>query len=308
MVMRTRQLFVWACLVAGVPAIASGQARQGATPDQAREIEKANRAYQARSRAEWVAAPPDVLNAPVVADAPFSADATTTVTQVLGDGTRIEQTTSARFFRDRAGRVRREQTIIGLGAVNGAGSAQTITIDPDPSDGMAYTLDPVTRTAMRVPRVVFSSFNGAIRINSANGAFMLNGAPAVAVAGRGTPARGPDVTTTFEMLGTRQFDGVSAVGRKTTTTIPTGQIGNDRPIETTDERWESAELRILVYSRTSDPRTGVVEYRLTNINRSEPPPDLFEIPPGYSLPVERAAPAGLGRGGARGAGGRGAPQ
>jgi hypothetical protein len=96
------------------------------------------------------------------------------------------------------------------------------------------------------------------------------------------------------------------VGRRTTTTIPTGQIGNDRPIETTDERWESSELRILVYSRTSDPRTGVVEYRLTNINRSEPPPDLFEIPPGYSLPVERAAPAG--RGGGRGAGGRGAPQ
>jgi hypothetical protein len=35
---------------------------------------------------------------PVVTDAPFSADATTTVTQVLGDGTRIEQTTTARFL------------------------------------------------------------------------------------------------------------------------------------------------------------------------------------------------------------------
>jgi len=297
--MRTRHLFVWACLVAGVPAIVSAQGRQG--NQDPREIERANRAYQARSVAELVSAPPDVLNGPVVTDAPFSADGTTTVTQVLGDGTRIEQTTSARFFRDRAGRVRREQTIIGLGAVNGAGSAQTITIDTDPSDGTAYTLDPATRTAMRVPRVVFSSVNGALRINSSNGVFILNGAPAVAVAGRGTPARGPEVATTLEMLGTRQFDGVSAVGRRTTTTIPTGQIGNDRPIETTDERWESPELRILVYSRTSDPRTGVVEYRLTNINRSEPPAELFEIPPGYALPVERAAPAsrGGGRGGAR---------
>ena len=303
--MRTRHLIVWACVAAGVPAIVSAQGRQGSTDP--REIERVSRAA-ALARTDWVAAAPDVLNGPVVTDAPFSADATTTVTQVLGDGTRIEQTTTARFFRDRAGRVRREQTIIGLGAVNGGGSVQTITIDPDPSDGMAYTLDPASRTAMRVPRVVFSSFTlGAVRLTTGNGAVMMNGSPAVAVAGRApSPVAGPDARA--ETLGTRQFDGVSAVGRKITSIIPTGQIGNDRPIEITDERWESAELRLLVYSRNSDPRTGVVEYRLTNINRSEPPPDLFEIPPGYSLPVERAAPAG--RGGGRGAGGlgRGGPQ
>jgi len=58
---------------------------------------------------------------------------------------------------------------------------------------------------------------------------------------------------------------------------------------------------MLVYSRNSDPRTGVVEYRLTNINRSEPPADLFAIPPGYTV-VEQA------EWGARGAGGRGAPR
>jgi hypothetical protein len=103
---------------------------------------------------------------------------------------------------------------------------------------------------------------------------------------------------TAEQLGTRQFDGVKAVGRKTTSVIPTGDIGNDRPIEITDERWESPELRMLVYSRTSDPRTGVVEYRLMNINRSEPPADLFAIPPGYTV-VEQP------EFGVRGAGGRG---
>jgi hypothetical protein len=51
---------------------------------------------------------------------------------------------------------------------------------------------------------------------------------------------------------------------------------------------------MLVYSRNSDPRTGVVEYRLTNINRSEPPADLFVIPPDYTV----SEPAtGRGRGG-----------
>jgi hypothetical protein len=86
------------------------------------------------------------------------------------------------------------------------------------------------------------------------------------------------------------------LGRKTTSTIPTGQIGNDRPIEITDERWESPELRMLVYSRNSDPRTGVVEYKLTNINRAEPPADLFTIPSDYAVNEPALPPVG-GRGG-----------
>src|SRR5262245_59703827 len=42
----------------------------------------------------------DPFSGPVVTNAPFAADAVTTVTQVLGDGTRIEQSTNARFYRD----------------------------------------------------------------------------------------------------------------------------------------------------------------------------------------------------------------
>ena len=177
--------------------------------------------------------------------------------------------------------------ILGL-ALNGS-NVQTITIDPDPGAGAAYTLDSTTHMAYRVPRMAFVNGNTLFRINT--GTIMLNGRPAEPLAGRGAPAgRG----ATEESLGTRQFDGVKAVGRKRTSVIPTGQIGNDRPIEITDERWESPELRMLVYSRNSDPRTGVVEYRLTNINRSEPPADLFVIPPDYTV----SEPAtGRGRGG-----------
>ena len=283
--MRSRDVCVWVCLVAGVPAIVSGQGRQGGNDRDALEVEKADRALTAQR----LAASSDVLNGPVVTGAPFSAEALTSVTQVLGDGTRIEQTTTARFFRDRAGRVRREQTIAGLGALSGRGNAETITIDPDPSDGAAYTLDPNTRTARRVPRMIFTNVTVGGAIRTYTGTVMLNGNP---VAAR------PVWRATVEPLGTRQFDGVKAVGRKSTSVIPAGDIGNDRPIEITDERWESPELQMLVYSRTSDPRTGVVEYRLTNINRSEPPADLFTIPSDYTV-VEPAEP------GARGAGGRG---
>jgi hypothetical protein len=86
-----------------------------------------------------------------------------------------------------------------------------------------------------------------------------------------------------ESLGTKQMEGVTVIGRRTKSIIPTGQIGNDRPIEITDERWESADLKLLVRSHHHDPRTGDVEYRLTNIVRGEPSPDLFVVPSDYTI-------------------------
>ena len=102
----------------------------------------------------------DPMAGPVVTGAPFSADAITTVTQTLGDGTRIEQRTTAKFYRDGTGRVRREQTIIGLDGLNPSAEAQTvITIDTAPGGGMVYSLDPVARTARLVPRALLSGAN-----------------------------------------------------------------------------------------------------------------------------------------------------
>jgi hypothetical protein len=68
---------------------------------------------------------------------------------------------------------------------------------------------------------------------------------------------------------------------------------------------ESPDLKMLVYSRNSDPRTGVVEYKLTNINRAEPPADLFTIPSDYTInQPSLPQPAPLGVGGRGGRGGR----
>src|SRR3954463_16797264 len=53
------------------------------------------------------------LTGPAVPNAPFSADATTTVHQTLSDGRLIERIATARYFRDREGRVRVEQSING---------------------------------------------------------------------------------------------------------------------------------------------------------------------------------------------------
>ena len=86
------------------------------------------------------------------------------------------------------------------------------------------------------------------------------------------------------------IEGVRVEGTRTTTTIPAGAIGNDLPIEIVNERWFSPELRTVVLSRRSDPRFGETVFRLTNLTRTEPASELFEIPAGYRVEEPKAPP------------------
>jgi hypothetical protein len=66
-------------------------------------------------------------------------------------------------------------------------------------------------------------------------------------------------------------------------TYPIGSIGNDMPITTTAETWMSPELKMVVLSKTSDPRAGDSTMRLTNISLAEPDASLFQVPPDYEI-------------------------
>ena len=79
-------------------------------------------------------------------------------------------------------------------------------------------------------------------------------------------------------LGMRDIEGVKAEGKSTTWTIPAGEIGNRKPIDVVSESWYSPDLQVTVYSRYNDPRTGETLYRLANLKRAEPSPDLFKVP------------------------------
>ena len=243
---------------------------------------------------------------PVVRGAPYSGEGITTTTQTLADGTRIERTVRARFYRDGEGRTRREQTILGMGPL---GESQTVTI-VDPVARVMYGLNPATHEGRRSPLPTPGLRSGGPPPPPPPpppGGDYSNAAtapppppppppPGFAPRGGGASARGrssslpagfvagiehlPNVP---EQLGTKQVDGLTVTGTKRTEVIPTGRIGNDRPIEITDERWESTDLKVLVQSRHHDPRTGDVEYRLTNVTRAEPPKELFQPPSDYSI-------------------------
>ena len=50
-----------------------------------------------------------------------------------------------------------------------------------------------------------------------------------------------------------------------------------------DEEWISRELRLLIAAHYSDSRTGATDYRLTNLRRADPSPELFVVPQDYKL-------------------------
>jgi hypothetical protein len=91
----------------------------------------------------------------------------------------------------------------------------------------------------------------------------------------------PNVKT--EDLGVQNIEGVAATGKRTTTTIPAGKIGNVKDIQIVSEQWFSDELQVLVMTRHADPRSGETTYRLRNILRAEPDAGLFAVPADYQV-------------------------
>jgi hypothetical protein len=220
-------------------------------------------------------------NVPSIAGAPFTADATTEFTQMLSDGNRIERRFTTSLARDGRGRTRSEQDVAMLGPlgvlqkgvnwstgrnIGAQNEPPRFTVITDPVEGITYTLDERAREARRNPAKT-STWPG-LEVKKLN--------DKLEAAGRGN-------APVVESLGTRQIEGVRAEGMRSTTTIPAGQIGNLNPIQVVSERWFSKELQMAVLITRRDPRSGDTVYRLTNIVRNEPPPDLFTVPSDYRI-------------------------
>jgi TonB family protein len=97
-----------------------------------------------------------------------------------------------------------------------------------------------------------------------------------------------------EQLGKQMIEGVECEGTRTVTTIPAGAIGNERPIETVNETWYSPELKMLILVKRDDPRFGESTYRVTNISRSEPDAQLFQVPSEYTIKEGGVGVGGIG--------------
>ena len=267
-------------------------------------------AQQKQPAQTWFFANAEPTLEPPVTGAPYSAEGTTTVKMRMFDGTRIERSVSAKFFRDSAGRIRREQTVVGLEALDPGNDFRAVVTIVDHVGGVMYTLNPGTRTAHQL---ALSALKTSSPITAADQ--LAKARAALADAAARLRANHPDLEQyrravsdaekraeaeaiggakpTRQSLGTKDIDGFTATGYRDVVIIPVGQVGNDKPIEIVDERWESAELKTALYTKHSDPRSGDVEFKLTKVSRQEPAKDLFTVPAGYEIrrvPTTSASP------------------
>jgi hypothetical protein len=228
----------------------------------------------------------------------------------LPDGTRLDQRTTARYYRNRAGQARIELRTDSLDVPKTVSERHIRTIvAPDGKDGV-FTLDPVTRTTRYLPRSWLAYVAGGEGTDATALDWLASG-PKVGGLTFAVPIPGAsinDVNMPFrflvfrraqdflasntatmatdvrdESLGSRRVGDLETTGRRVTMTIPTTELRNDRPFQMVDERWEAADLKLLVSARVSDSRMGDVEYQLTHISRAEPPADLFVVPPDYRI-------------------------
>jgi hypothetical protein len=249
----------------------------------------------------------------VVENKPYSASSITETVQILADGNRISQRNEAKVFRDSAGRTRREQTLGGFGSWPIAGEPVTLINIHDPVADKSYSLDPAARTAREFRSLRLTLPSGGAGSEGEADQVMTFTAPAapppvppasgiavfqaerVAVGGvtssfgggvavtRSVTPLGMGSPQAGEDLGSQVLEGLLVQGTRFTMVMPSGALGNDRPIEIVTERWYSPDIEAVVWQRHFDPRFGETSYRLVNVVRGEPSPDLFMVPQGYEL-------------------------
>ena len=239
--------------------------------------------------------------------APFSADIVHEFTQVLADGNRIHRESQGRIFRDAEGRNRSEFEDDMFGRT----ATPRITIH-DPVSQTYVTLYPQTKTAIVNHMTVYRDGTGrGIGIGSGTGSGVVTDGTGREI-GIGSTAGGvlpggktPEellanlkalkeaqgnvqntqrlTRTSSEQLGKKEIEGFIASGNRHSRTIPAGEIGNEKPLVSTTDTWFSEDLKTTLLSVTDDPQTGQRITRLTNIRVGDPDPQLFQIPPDYTV-------------------------
>jgi hypothetical protein len=206
------------------------------------------------------------VNSNVVKGVPFSATVIRETVQRLADGNVINHKSVGTFARDSEGRTSREITLENIGPWASAGKPPVLVFINDPVARKIYVLDENRKTVSEITSSKNANLRSAMRTR-----------------------RWREFQSDVQKysLGDKTMDGLQVQGTRIVRTIPAGQIGNEKPIVISTVRWYSPELQTTILLKRTDPRFGTNTFELTNINLSQPPSSLFEIPPGYTVRHEK---------------------
>lgn len=226
-----------------------------------------------------------------VEGAPYSATITVKSTRTLADGNRIVETSVGATARDSQGRTREEPPVPAALA-----QAPRVVFIQDPVAHAAYALNLTDKTVRKMPAAEGDAGRDdkPVAVNGIQEeGIAIGGGPVSSstfpstLAVRAVPTTGSPVTT--EDLGSQVMQGLPVTGVRTTRTIPAGQVGNVEPMNIVTEVWMSADLKVVVYSKRSDPMMGDTTFALSGILRAEPDPSLFTLPADFKIVDDPAA-------------------
>lgn len=225
-----------------------------------------------------------------VQGAPYSATIKNESVQTLADGNHIKQSSTGTVARDSQGRTRQDTMLPPIGNLSAADAPHIVFIH-DPVAQKSYTLNLTDKTAHEMPPLPPPPPGGAgpggpdmFFVQAGDGAIAGGPLPPpMVIAGRKIGGKAAKGQVTTEDLGSQTMEGVFVTGVRTTRTIPAGQVGNEKPISIVTEVWTSPDLKTIVYSKRSDPRTGEQIFQLTGISRNEPEPSLFTVPTDFKV-------------------------
>jgi hypothetical protein len=215
-----------------------------------------------------------------IANKPYSATVKTTLVQKLADGTTITRVNTTKEARDSEGRTMHQNS---LNVPNGAPAMVSTSVFDPVSRTMTHWMSQskqATVSHMADPKSLATNLPAQKTVPAGG---QSSNVPADGQSQSATAARLARINRQREDLGGKTIAGVYAEGWRTTMTTPEGADGNDRPITTVNETWRSRELDITLLSVNDDPRTGTRTSEVTDLDRAEPDPSVFQVPEGYTV-------------------------
>jgi hypothetical protein len=202
---------------------------------------------------------------PSIAGQPFSAD------EVIVENPKpnvhnVLPMKTIRIYRDSAGRTREDVSI-----PRDPIATQVVNIE-DPVAGVHYYLDTEGKIARRLvyPRPATPVVTPKTITSDSPGRAVMFSSP-----------KFRDVRTTSESIGTQLIEGLTGNGQRVTSVSPVSMPGCDKNASVIESRY-SEELRITLLQKRSNCM-GDGTTRLEHINRAEPEPLLFQVPPDYTI-------------------------
>ncbi|HEY2117551.1 MAG TPA: hypothetical protein VGH37_00065 [Candidatus Acidoferrum sp.] len=212
---------------------------------------------------------------PPKANAPFSLLLQTEWVKSLSDGGTMTMVNERHIARDSKGRIYQERWYL-VPKVGKYESKMNVIQISDPNTHTLYNCLMLEQPHQCVLSTYTPSVNAVYNFNTPSSSGTL-----------------PDEegSTIHDNLGKQLLNGVETMGSRDSIIYNPGVYGNDRKMTIEKEFWYSPLLGINLLSKRSDPRFGTQTFTVTNLILSEPDPNLFDLPAGFTVVDHRQTAA-----------------